>query len=100
MKIRITVLTLCGWLFALCVPAQAQQPGRIPRIGFLPSSGDASNPGPEVQAFQQGLRDLGYSEEKNIQIEYRYIDRKVDRISGLVAELVRLNVDVLIVGSP
>jgi putative ABC transport system substrate-binding protein len=79
---------------------QAQQPGRIPRIGFLPSSGDANNPGPSVQAFQQGLRDLGHIEGKNILVEYRYAEGKADRIQSLVAELVQLKVDVLVVGSP
>jgi putative tryptophan/tyrosine transport system substrate-binding protein len=100
MKRKITVFTLCAMLLALCVSAKAQQPGKIPRIGFLPSSGDANNPGPLVQAFQQGLRDLGYIEGKNILIEYRYVEGKADRIPSLVAELVRLKVDVLVAGSP
>ena len=83
------------------VPAHAQpQPGKIPRIGFLPASGDANNPGIHVNAFQQGLRDLGYIEGKNILIEYRYAEGKVDRIPGLVSELVQLKVNVLVVGSP
>jgi putative ABC transport system substrate-binding protein len=87
-------------LFALSAVVEAQQPGKIPRIGILPSTGDASDPGPEIQAFQQGLRDLGYIEGKNIAIEYRYVERKVERVPSLVAELVQLNVDVLVVGSP
>jgi putative ABC transport system substrate-binding protein len=92
--------TLSAILFALCLPAEAQQPGKVPRIGFLPSSGDANNPGIQVTAFQQGLRDLGYIEGKNILVEYRYVEGKVDRIPSLVAELVQLKVDVLVVGSP
>ena len=91
---------LSAILFALCLPAEAQQPGKVPRIGFLPSSGDANNPGIQVTAFQQGLRDLGYIEGKNILVEYRYVEGKVDRIPSLVAELVQLKVDVLVVGSP
>jgi putative ABC transport system substrate-binding protein len=87
-------------LLAHCSSAEAQQTGKIPRIGFLPSSGDANNPGPLVQAFQQGLRDLGYIEGKNILIEYRYVEGKADRIPSLVAELVQLQVDVLVVPSP
>jgi putative ABC transport system substrate-binding protein len=79
---------------------QAQQPTKIPRIGFLPSGGDASNPGTQIKAFQQGLRDLGYIDGKNIVVESRYVDGKVDRIPSLVAELVQLKVDVLVVGSP
>ena len=100
MKRKMTVLTLCTMLLTLCVSAKAQQPGRIPRIGFLPSSGDANNPGIQVRSFQQGLRDLGYIEGKSILIEYRYVDGKTDRIPSLVAELVQLKVDVLVVGSP
>jgi len=92
--------TLSAILFALCLRAEAQQPGKVPRIGFLPSSGDANNPGIQVTAFQQGLRDLGYIEGKNILVEYRYVEGKVDRIPSLVAELVQLKVDVLVVGSP
>jgi putative tryptophan/tyrosine transport system substrate-binding protein len=59
------------------------------------SSGDANNPGPSVQAFQQGLRDLGHIEGKNILIEYRYAQGKADRIQSLVVELVNLKVDLL-----
>ena len=100
MKKISTVFTFCAMLLALCVSAKAQQPGRIPRIGFLPSSGDTNNPGIEVRAFQQRLRDLGYIEGKSILIEYRYAEGKADRVPGLVAELVQLKVDVLVVGSP
>ena len=63
----VTTIAICGAV------VQAQQPGKIPRIGFLPSgAGDANNPGIQVKAFRQGLRDLGYIEGKNILIEYRY----------------------------
>ena len=79
------------------VVAQAQQPTKIPRIGYLSSFGDASAPGPQVEAFRRGLRDLGYIEGKNILIEYRYAEGNLDRAPGLVAELVQLKVDVLIV---
>jgi hypothetical protein len=58
--------TLSALLFALCSSALAQQTQKIPRIGFLPSSGDTNNPGIEVRAFQQRLRDLGYIEGKSI----------------------------------
>ena len=91
---------LCAMLLALSYSASAQQPAKMPRVGFLPSSGDANNPGIEVRAFQQGLRDLGYIEGKNILIEYRYAEGKADRVPSLVAELVQLKVDVLVVGSP
>ena len=55
-----------------------------------------STPGPSVEAFRQGLRDLGYLEGKNILIEYRYVEGKLERIPSLVAELVQLKVDVLV----
>jgi putative ABC transport system substrate-binding protein len=94
MKKKITVLTLCAVLFALCVPAWAQQPGKIPRIGFLlPYS-----PGPDarVEAFRQGLRELGYVEGQNITLEYRWADGKFERLPDLAADLVRLKVDVIV----
>ena len=58
-----------------------------------------NNPGLNVEAFRQGLRDLGYIEGKNILIEYRYAEGKTDRVPSLVAELVQLKVDVLVVCS-
>jgi putative tryptophan/tyrosine transport system substrate-binding protein len=96
MKKKITVLTLCATLLALCGFADAQQATKIPRIGFVPGSGDSNNPGSSVEAFRQGLRDLGYIEGKNIQIESRSMEGTVDSIPSLVAELVRLKVDVLV----
>ena len=93
---RIFLLALGAMLFALSSPADAQQVARIPRIGFLSVSGDPKAPGPWVEAFRQGLRDLGYTEGKNVLVEYRYIEGKRDRISGLVAELVQLKVDVFV----
>ena len=95
---KTLILVTCMLVFVHL--AEAQQPGRIPRIGFLPSSGDTSNPGIEVRAFQQRLRDLGYIEGKSILIEYRYAEGKADRVPSLVAELLQLKVDVLVVGSP
>jgi putative ABC transport system substrate-binding protein len=96
MKKKITGLTFSAFLFALCVSAEAQQPAKIPRIGYISGTGDPSNPGPYVEALRQGLRDLGYVEGKNIVIEYRGAEAKLDRIPSLVAELVQLKVDVLV----
>src|SRR4029077_7987415 len=64
--------------------AQAQQPAKIPRIGYVSGTGDSSDPGPYVEALRQGLRDLGYIEGKNIVIEYRGAEAKLDRIPSLV----------------
>ena len=95
MNRKITVLTFCAMLFALCFPAEAQQPKKVPRIGFT-----ANNPGTHVETFRRGLRDLGYVEGKNILVEYRYIEGDRDRIPSLVSELLQLNVDILVATSP
>lgn len=90
-------LALGAMLFALSVFAEAQQPTKIPRIGYVSGSGDASNQGPYVEALRQGLRDLGYVEGKGFVIEYRGSEGNLDRIPSLVNELVQLKVDVLVV---
>ena len=90
-------LALCTVLFAVCFSAQAQQPKKVPRIGFLVGE-SASLAAPRTQAFRQGLRELGYVEGKNIAIEYQYSEGKRDRIPELAAELVRLKVDVIVTG--
>jgi putative tryptophan/tyrosine transport system substrate-binding protein len=98
MKRKITILTLCAMLFALCVPAKAQQPAKVPRIGFLsPVSPSATALWHE--AFRQGLRDLGWIEGKNISIEYRYADGRSDHLPDLAADLVRLKVDIIVASS-
>jgi putative tryptophan/tyrosine transport system substrate-binding protein len=99
MNKKVIGLALCALLFALSFPAEAQQTAKIPRIGYVSGTGNASNPGPNVEAFRQGLRDLGYIEGKNIVVEYRYAEGNVDRLRSLVAELVKLKVDVLFVGN-
>ena len=98
MRKKIFGLALSAILLALCSSAQAQQPKKVPRIGYLAGSGDPNNPGPEVVAFRQGLQDFGYIEGKNILVEYRYryAEGKQDRIATLVAELVQLKVDALV----
>jgi putative ABC transport system substrate-binding protein len=98
MKRKITVLALCAMLFSLCSFAQAQQPKKIPRIGFLGTSPSAI--AARIEAFRQGLRELGYVEGKNIVIEWRYVEGKPERMSELAAELVRLKVDIIITGGP
>ena len=89
-------LSFVGAMFlALCVPAWAQQTGKIPRIGFLSATFPSANPA-RIEAFRQGLRELGYVEGKNIVIERRFADGKFDRLPSLATELVRLNVAVIL----
>ena len=98
MRKPILRVALGAMALAFCSFAEAQQSGKIPRIGYVRVVGVPSIPGPNVEAFRQGLKDLGYVEGKNILIEFRYADGKRDRVPSLVAELVQLKVDVLISG--
>jgi putative ABC transport system substrate-binding protein len=79
--------------------AQGQQPTKVPRIGFL-GAVSPSVIAARVEAFRQGLRDLGYVEGKNIVIEYRWAEGKFDRLPDLASELVRIKVDVIVTGGP
>jgi putative tryptophan/tyrosine transport system substrate-binding protein len=96
MKRKITVVTLCALLFALCHPTEAQQTGKIPRIGFLDVSTASGSAVLDVEAFRQELPKLGWIEGKNIAIEYRFAEGKFDRLPGLAADLVRLKVDLIV----
>ncbi|HSE88733.1 MAG TPA: ABC transporter substrate-binding protein [Candidatus Binatia bacterium] len=95
MKKIITVLTLSAMFLALCFPVQAQQTGEVFRIGFLDNS-TASGSAILVNAFRQELSKLGWIEGKNITIGYRFSDGKPERLPELVAELLRLKVDVIV----
>ena len=89
-------LTLCAMLLVSASnPAEAQQPGKAPRVGYLVSR---SAPGPNDQGFQQGMRELGYVEGQNIVIERRWAGGDPDRLPDLAADLVRLKVDVIFAG--
>src|SRR5215510_4121181 len=93
-----------AWLLALLFLAagtfaQGQQATKVPRIGFL-SASSPSVISARVEAFRQGLRELGYVEGKNIVIEWRWAEGKPDRLPDLAAELVRLKVDILISAGP
>jgi putative tryptophan/tyrosine transport system substrate-binding protein len=92
----MSITTIVVLLIGLALPAslaQAQQPGKVHRIGIV--SGGFSVASPEIEAFRQGLRDLGYVEGKNLVIEYRFAEGKPDRYPDLVSDLVRLKVDVI-----
>ena len=96
MKTKITVLTLCAMLFALCYSASAQQPTKISRIGYL-SARDSASESARAEAIRLALREHGYIEGQNITTEYRYAEGKLDRLPELAAELVRLKVDIIVV---
>jgi len=96
MKKKVIGLALGALLFALSVSAHAQQTGRIPRIGFLDTS-TASASAVRLEAFWQGIRKLGWIEGKNITVEFRFAGNDNKRLPELVADLVRLNVDVIVV---
>jgi putative tryptophan/tyrosine transport system substrate-binding protein len=97
MKRKIAVRTLSALLLAFCFSAEAQQSAKITRIGYLDAVSLSVNAAP-VEAFRQGLRKLGYAEGKNIFIEWRSADGKLDRLPALAAELVHLKVDIIVTG--
>ena len=97
---RTFCFALCAMLFALCGSAGAQQTGKAFRIGYLDPS-TASGSAVLLEAFWQEMRKLGWSEGKNIFVEYRFAEQKNDRLPELAADLVRLKVDVIVVaGTP
>ena len=84
-----TVLLLIGFILASIHLAEAQQRAKIPRVGVLFIGGRDQ---PHLEAFKQGLRERGYTEGKNIVLDYRYAEGKVDRLASLATELVQLKV--------
>src|SRR5215510_14404430 len=97
MNNKIFGLALCVLLLALRFPAEAQQPAKIIKIGYLsPTSESPGSQGGARQAIRRELETLGYIEGKNIVFEARYADNKLDQLPNLADELVRLKVDVLV----
>lgn len=97
---KLTVHAVAAVILALLTapaPAEAQQPAKVPLVGFL---GPGAAVPHLVEAFRQGLRDLGYVEGQNIAVEYRWAEGKFDRLPGLAAELAALDVDVLVAPTP
>ena len=95
MRNKLIPLAFGTTLFALCFPAHAQKPRKVPRVGLL-ASGSSATDAPRMEAFRQGLRELGYVENQNIVIEYRYAEGKTERFPDLAAELVHLKVDAIV----
>jgi putative tryptophan/tyrosine transport system substrate-binding protein len=95
MNRRRFLRTLSASLLAAPVAADAQQARKVPRIGFLSLTSPSDRP-PLLDAFRQGLREFGWVEGRNIVIDYRYAEDRVDRLPDLAAELVRLKVDIIV----
>ena len=100
MKARILAYVLPALILAFVHFAEAQQPKKIPRIGYVSGTGDATNQGPYVDALRQGLQQLGYVEGKHYAIEYRGAEGDIERVPTLVKELVELKVDVFVAPLP
>ena len=98
-KAGLSSILIAVVLLAVGVTAEAQQPKKVPRIGFL-ATVSPSTISDRVEAFRQGLRELGYVEGKNIVVEWRYAEGKLDRLPALAAELVRLKTDVIVTAGP
>ena len=99
MSKKILLSAVATLMLASVFPAEAQQPKKVPRLGYLVANFPSTNPA-RNEAFRQGLRDLGYVEGKSIVIEWRYAEGKPDRLPVLAAELVRLKVDVIVTAGP
>jgi putative ABC transport system substrate-binding protein len=96
---KILVWLLMTVLLITAPPTEAQQPAKVPRIGFLFGTSPSAVVA-RTEAFRQGLRELGYVEGKSIVIEWRYAEGKLDRLPALAAELVRVKADVIVTGGP
>src|SRR5262245_12832950 len=96
MKSKLLFCLLMTVLLITAPPVEAQQPGKIPRIGFLFNTFPADFTS-RIDVFRRDLRDLGYVEGKTILFEFRYAEGNFDRLPDLAVELVRLNVDIIVV---
>jgi putative ABC transport system substrate-binding protein len=92
MKKTVISIAFSAMLFALSFPVHAQQPKKIPRIGYFTLSGGPSS---RDEAFMQGLREMGWVDKQNIMIEYRWVGGKTEQLPSVADELVRLKVDVI-----
>ena len=95
MQKKIFCIALSTFLFALCAPTSAQQPGKMTRVGFLGTGPALTTYGP-LQAFRHGLNELGYVEGRDVVIETRWADGRIDQLPALAAELVGLREDILV----
>src|SRR5262249_9506799 len=93
------IVTLILSLLTTPHAADAQPPAQVPRIGFLRPDSPSTAPS-RLAAFREGLRELGYVEGQNIAIEYRWAEGRFERLPDLVADLVRLPVDIIVTTGP
>ena len=98
MSRKIFLLLLATVLLVTAPPAEAQQPKKVPRIGYLSATNRAID-SPRSEEIRAALRELGYIDGQNIAIEFRYSEGKPDRAPDLAAELVRLKVDIIVVSA-
>jgi len=98
MNRKIVICLLTGCLMCIALFAEAQQPGKVPKIGYVSNRVRPSPSSPDFgqEAFRQGLRDVGYADGKNVVVEYRYAEGKDNRLPDLVGELIQLKVDVIV----
>ena len=99
MNTRMIVCLFATTLLSTAPFAEAQQPTKVPRVGYLVAASPSAITA-RTESFRQGLRELGYVEGKNIVIEWRTAEGKLDRFPELIAELVRLKVDIIVTGGP
>jgi len=99
MRRKIYILVAAALVLISVHPAEAQQAKKVPRIGFQSAASPAAL-SPRIESLRQGLREFGYVEGKNIFIEYRYAEGKLDRLNEFAAEFVRLKVDVIVTAAP
>ena len=99
MNKQLAVAALSFVLFTVGVSVHAQQSAKVPRIAYVGGTALAAN-ADRVEAFKQGLRELGYVEGKNIVVEWRFADGEESRLPALVAELVRVKIDIIVAGGP
>src|SRR6266550_7018334 len=98
-KTALGSIVFAGALLSLAVTAEAQQPKKVPRIGYR-GTNPRSVSRVRIEAFRQGLRELGYVEGKNITIEWRFAEANPDRLRTFAAELVRLPVEIIVTAGP
>ena len=99
MRVKFVLFTLAAIILVYAHVAEAQQAGKVPRIGYLSGSPPSSIKA-RTEAFRQGLRDLGYVEGKNIVIEWRSGEGKRDRFPAVAVDLVRRKVDLIVTAGP